>query len=117
MPRPDGVIRLATHLEQDGEAMVRHACRLGLEGIVSKRKDMPYRAGRGSHWLKTKCTQRQEFVIAGYVPSSTSRKAVGSLVMGVYDDGSLVHVGRVGTGFTEALASSLWARSRADQAA
>jgi bifunctional non-homologous end joining protein LigD len=88
--------------------MVRHACRLGLEGIVSKRKDKPYAGGRGPHWLKIKCTQRQEFVIAGYVPSSTSSKAVGSLVLGVHEGGTLVHVGRVGTGFTAALAQSLW---------
>jgi bifunctional non-homologous end joining protein LigD len=103
-----GTIRYSEHLEQDGEGMFRHACRLGLEGIISKRRDLPYRAGRGSHWLKIKCTQRQELVITGYVPSSTSRKAVGSLVMGVYEAGRLVYVGRVGTGFTEALAGSLW---------
>ena len=77
----------SAHLESDGEAMFRHACRLGLEGIISKRKDRPYIGGRGTHWLKTKCTQRQEFVIAGYVPSTTSGKAVGSLVMGVYEGG------------------------------
>jgi bifunctional non-homologous end joining protein LigD len=76
--------------------------------IGVKRADKPYIAGRGPHWLKTKCTQRQEFVIAGYVPSTTSTKAVGSLVLGVYAKGDLVHVGRVGTGFTESLARSLW---------
>ena len=104
----DGKVRLSAHIERSGEAMVRHACRLGLEGIVSKRKDKPYVAGRGTHWLKTKCTQRQEFVIAGYVPATTSSKAVGSLVMGLYEDGELVHVDRVGTGFTAALSQSLW---------
>jgi bifunctional non-homologous end joining protein LigD len=55
-----GHLRFSQHLERDGEGMVRHACRLGLEGVVSKRKDLPYRAGRGPHWLKIKCTQRQE---------------------------------------------------------
>jgi bifunctional non-homologous end joining protein LigD len=105
----DGPIRFSSHIERNGEAMVRHACRLGLEGIVSKQKDKPYFAGRGTHWQKTKCTQRQEFVIVGYVPSTTSRKAVGSLVMAVHDGGELAHVGRVGTGFTEALSTSLWA--------
>ena len=58
-------------------------------------------------WFKTKCTERQEFVIAGYVPSTTSGKMVGSLVMAVYDKGRLVHVGRVGTGFKDAVARSL----------
>jgi bifunctional non-homologous end joining protein LigD len=105
----DETVRFSAHIERDGEAMVRHACRLGLEGIVSKRRDKPYAAGRGTYWLKTKCSQRQEFVIAGYVPSTISSKAVGSLVLGVYEGGRLVHVGRVGTGFTGALAASLWA--------
>jgi bifunctional non-homologous end joining protein LigD len=113
----EAVVRFSAHMERNGEAMVRHACRLGLEGIVSKRKDKPYIGGRGPHWLKTKCTQRQEFVIAGYVPSTTSTKSVGSLVMGLHENGALVHVGRVGTGFTEVLAHSLWreldARKRA----
>jgi bifunctional non-homologous end joining protein LigD len=104
----DAIVRFSAHIDRSGDAMIRHACRLGLEGIVSKRKDKPYVGGRGPHWLKTKCTQRQEFVIAGYVPSSTSSKAVGSLVMAVYDKGTFVHVGRVGTGFTAALASGLW---------
>jgi bifunctional non-homologous end joining protein LigD len=104
----DAVVRFSAHIERNGEAMLRHACRLGLEGIVSKRKDKPYVSGRGPHWLKVKCTQRQEFVIAGYVPSTTSSKAVGSLVMGLYEGADLVHVGRVGTGFTEALSRSLW---------
>ena len=105
----DARVRFSAHVERDGDVMVRHACRLGLEGIVSKRKDKPYGAGRGTHWLKTKCSQRQEFVIAGYVPSTTSSKAIGSLVLGVHEGRRLVHVGRVGTGFTGALAASLWA--------
>ena len=84
--------------------MLRHACRLGLEGIVSKRATCPTARAAATHWLKAKCTERQEFVIAGYVPSTTSRKAVGSLVLGVLRGGKLVHVGRVGTGFTEAMA-------------
>ena len=86
---------------------LQKACRLGLEGILSKRKDQPYRSGRVKDWFKTKCTERQEFVIAGYVPSTTSSKMVGSLVMAVYDAGKLVHVGRVGTGFKDAVARSL----------
>ena len=103
-----GILRYSSHLEGDGETMIRHACRLGLEGIISKHRDRPYLAGRGMHWQKTKCTQRQEFVIAGYVPSSVSPKAIGSLVLGVYEDKRLVHVGRVGTGFSATLARDLW---------
>jgi bifunctional non-homologous end joining protein LigD len=105
---PGGAIRFSDHLEEDGTTLVRHACRMGLEGIISKRADQPYRSGRGNDWVKSKCTQRQELVIAGYLPSSTSRKAVGSLVMGLYDAGQLLHVGRVGTGFTAETAASLY---------
>ncbi|HYF56120.1 MAG TPA: DNA ligase D [Salinarimonas sp.] len=104
-----GVIRLSEHLEEDGEAMIRHACRLGLEGIVSKRAGNRYSSGRVDDWRKTKCVQRQEFVVAGFAPSSTSRKAIGSLVLGAHRAGRLVHVGRVGTGFTGATAAALWA--------
>ncbi|WP_322098863.1 DNA ligase D [Microvirga roseola] len=104
-----GALRYSAHIEKNGDAMVRHACRLGLEGIVSKRRDRPHIGGRGAHWQKTKCSERQEFVIAGYVPSSTSQKAVGSLVLGVHEKGRLVHVGRVGTGFSAAVARDLWA--------
>ena len=102
-----GPIRYSEHIERDGEAMLRNACRLGLEGIISKRKDQPYRSGRAKDWFKTKCTERQELVIAGYVPSTTSAKMVGSLVMGVHEGGKFVHVGRVGTGFTDPVARSL----------
>jgi len=103
-----GAIRYSDHIETDGSTMVRHACRLGLEGIISKRRDLPYRSGRRGDWLKTKCTARQEFVIAGYVPSTTVAKAVGALVLGVNEGGRLVHVGKVGTGYTEATARRLW---------
>ncbi|MPR10459.1 DNA ligase D [Microvirga tunisiensis] len=103
-----GVIRFSDHLEEDGATLVRHACRMGLEGIISKRADQPYRSGRGDDWVKSKCTQRQELVIAGYLPSSAIKKAVGSLVLGVYDAGKLIPVGRVGTGFTAEVAGSLY---------
>lgn len=103
-----GTIRFSDHLEEDGATLVRHACRMGLEGIISKRADQPYRSGRGDDWVKSKCTQRQELVIAGYLPSSASKKAVGSLVMGVYEAGKLVPVGRVGTGFTSEVAGALY---------
>lgn len=107
LAEPDGVIYVTEHLEEDGDAMVRHACRLGLEGIVSKRMDAPYRSGRGKSWLKTKCTARQELVIAGYVPSSVLKSSIGALVMGAPRDGALVHLGRVGTGFTQTVARAL----------
>ena len=102
-----GNLRFSEHLEQDGASMLDHACRLGLEGIISKRKGDPYRSGRGEHWLKSKCVKRQEFVLLGYVASTAAKGAVGSLVLGYYDAGKLVYAGRVGTGFSGAEARSL----------
>lgn len=78
--------------------------------MISKRADAPYRSGRGRDWIKSKCTQRQEFVIAGYVPSKTSRNQLGSLVMGYHEGGQLQPAGRVGTGFTRKSAAALKAR-------
>ena len=103
-------IRYSEHFEGDGALIRDHACRLGLEGIVSKLHNAPYRSGRGKSWVKSKCSQNQEFVIAGYVPSTTSRRAIGSLVMGVYNGKNLEHVGRVGTGYSASVAEDLYRR-------
>ena len=105
-----GLIRFSASFEQDGDLILRHACRLSLEGVVSKLRDGPYRSGRGKDWIKSKCSERQEFVVGGYVPSTTSRRAVGSLIMGYYDGKSLVHAGRVGTGYTAKVAEDLFQR-------
>lgn len=105
-----GTIRYSAHFEADGPTVLEHASRLGLEGIVSKASDAPYREGRSKSWLKSKGSLRQEFVIGGYVPSSTSRKAIGALSLGVYEDGKLRHVGRVGTGFSHKVSEQLFAR-------
>lgn len=103
-----GILRYSGHFDESGALVLRHACRLSLEGVVSKARDAPYRAGRGKAWVKSKCSDRQEFIIAGYVPSTTARNAIGSLVLGVYDGDKLRHVGRVGTGFTVAVADGLF---------
>ena len=104
------VLRYSEHFEEDGELVLRHACRLSLEGVVSKDRSAAYRSGRGKAWIKSKCSERQEFVVAGYVPSSTARQAIGSLVLGYHEDGKLVHAGRVGTGFTHQAAADLFKR-------
>jgi bifunctional non-homologous end joining protein LigD len=101
-------IHYSEHLLSDGQAMYRQARAMGLEGIVSKRRDCPYRSGRSEDWLKVKSAHRQEFVIAGYAPHSNSSGAVGSLILGEYRDGKLTHVGRAGTGYTAATARQLW---------
>jgi bifunctional non-homologous end joining protein LigD len=87
-----------------------HACRLGLEGIVSKLKTAPYRSGRSKSWLKTKCVDRHELVIIGFVPSATERKVVGSLVVAYHVKDKLVYAGRVGSGFSYKVADDLWQR-------
>jgi bifunctional non-homologous end joining protein LigD len=103
-----GLVRYSEHFDDRGALVLQHACRLSLEGIVSKRVDAPYRPGRSRDWLKSKCSARQEFVISGYVPSTAASNAIGSLVMGVYDGGELQHVGRVGTGYSANLARDLF---------
>ena len=75
-----GAIRYSSHFVEDGKLVLQRACALGLEGIVSKASQSVYVSGRGKSWVKSKCSAQQEFVIAGYVPSSTGRKAIGSLV-------------------------------------
>ena len=105
-----GQIRFSEHLVEDGAVMARHACRLGLEGIIAKRADAAYRSGRSDTWRKIKCTSSLEFVIAGYMPSTAAPRAVGSLILGVYEGDTLVHVGRCGTGFTNTVARDLWTK-------
>jgi bifunctional non-homologous end joining protein LigD len=100
-------LRFSEHTQEDGVVMLKHACRMGLEGIISKRKDLPYRSGRGEHWLKIKCVQAQELVILGHVPSTAGADLVGSLVLGYYEGGKLIYAGRVGTGWSHKLSRSL----------
>ncbi|RJR38349.1 MAG: DNA ligase D [Desulfobacteraceae bacterium] len=91
------------HIEGRGRTVYDHACRLGMEGIVSKRQDSRYEQRRSANWLKTKCVQRQEFVIGGYSEPGGSRVGFGALLVGFYNDsGELIYAGRVGTGFNEA---------------
>ena len=82
--------------------LVRSACKLGLEGIIGKRKDSPYSSRRSPQWIKLKCSQRQEFVIGGWTEPAGSRTGFGALLIGVHDaDGKLSYAGKVGTGFNE----------------
>lgn len=105
-----GPLRYSEHFVESGQTMLSHACRMGLEGIISKRTDAPYRSGRGRDWLKSKCTNRDEFVIAGYVPSRASQNQLGSLVVGYHEGGELRPAGHVGTGYTRKSAAMLKSR-------
>jgi len=95
-----GVIRYSEHISGNGDEFFKHACEYGIEGIVSKLANSHYESTRNRNWLKVKCAKQQEFVIAGYTPSSKSLPGFGSLVLGVYEKGKLIYAGRVGTGFT-----------------
>ncbi len=98
-----GPIRPGDHVEGDGEGFFRQACEYGLEGIVCKRTDLPYRAGRTKDWLKVKCMKRQELVVVGFTDPEKSRVGFGALLLAVNDDkGELVFAGKVGAGFTDA---------------
>lgn len=104
------IVRYSDHIIGGGETVYREACRLNLEGMISKRRTSSYRAGRGRDWLKVKCLQRQEFVVGGFTDPSGSRTAFGSLLLGVYEGERLIYTGRVGTGFNERLLKSLAAK-------
>ena len=108
-----GALRLSESLTEPGPVLLRHACKMGLEGIISKLADAPYRSGRGHDWVKAKCSDRQEFVVAGFAPSTADAHAVGALVLGVYDHGKLRYAGRTGTGFTHDSARALYRRLKA----
>jgi bifunctional non-homologous end joining protein LigD len=99
------LIRYVDHFETAGDAVLQSACRMNLEGIISKRLDSPYRAGRIGDWTKSKCRAGQEVVIGGWTQTGS---AFRSLLVGVNRGGHLVHVGRVGTGFGGDKVAKLW---------
>ncbi|WP_119303760.1 DNA ligase D [Dongia deserti] len=104
--KPNGVMAYSEHHEADGDAFFEAARSMSLEGVISKRKDSPYRSGRGRDWLKSKCVDRDEFVIGGYTPSRAGR-GLGSLLVGHYEGKRLVYDGRAGTGFNAKESMSL----------
>ena len=92
----------ADYVEGSGPEFYAQACAHGLEGIMSKRADAPYRSGRGKDWLKFKCKRGDEFVIGGYSRSDVKGKTFSSLLLGTFEDGKLHYSGKVGTGFDSA---------------
>jgi bifunctional non-homologous end joining protein LigD len=121
-----GRMSAVTHVRGQGPAVLESARRLGLEGIVSKRLDQPWRPGRGTGWLKIKCKRRQEFVVAGFTARNartatatamaTGQVPVGALLCGYYDpSGRLWCAGRVGSGFTDRALELLGVELRALQ--
>jgi bifunctional non-homologous end joining protein LigD len=105
-----GVIRYGDHVEARGEAFYEAAAEQRLEGILAKRADSRYVGGRTRDWLKLKCHLRQELVVGGWTDPQGTRGWFGALHLGVYEDGILVYVGKVGTGFDAAALRRLWDR-------
>jgi bifunctional non-homologous end joining protein LigD len=100
-----GAIMLSEEFQGDGADLLQASCDHGLEGIVAKRLDMPYRSGAGGDWIKVKCVQRESFFIIGYEGNGLRR--ISRLLLGAYQGDTVVHVGSVGTGFTDREASEL----------
>ncbi len=102
-----GVIRLSEEVDADGDALLRSACEHGLEGIIAKDRNSPYRSGRGGEWVKIKCILSESFAIVGYEQSMSARAGIGALLLAARHAGKLVYVGSVGTGFKEAATQQL----------
>ena len=97
-----GPIKYLSHFERDGEALYEQVVKLGLEGIVAKKADSTYRAGRSPNWLKIRADRADDFVVVGFTRPKGSRSGFGALDLGAYENGKLVYTGRAGSGFTAA---------------
>jgi bifunctional non-homologous end joining protein LigD len=107
-------VRFSAEFGDDPDQLVEAACKLGLEGVIGKRRDARYVSRRSPDWIKLKCGQRQEFVIGGYTDPQGSRTGIGSLLLGFHDkDGVLRYAGNVGTGFNEATLRELTKKLKA----
>lgn len=108
--RLTGALRRTSTRTGDAEQLRSQACEEGWEGLIAKRADAPYRAGRSREWLKLKCILEQEFVVAGFTDPKGGRKGFGALMIGYYEAGELRFAGEVGTGFNERTLNDLAAR-------
>jgi bifunctional non-homologous end joining protein LigD len=115
---PSEDLKNVDHIRGQGDRVFRSACRLGLEGIVSKLADSRYEKRRSKSWLKVKCSLRQEFVIGGFTAPGGSRTGFGALLLGYYNpQGDFIYAGKAGTGFTEQTLEILSNRLRELEAA
>jgi bifunctional non-homologous end joining protein LigD len=106
-----GTVRLSEAIERTGRAFFRAAEKNGLEGVVAKDMNSPYRSGaRTREWLKIKVQKGQEAVVCGFTRPRASRKYFGALILGAYRKGRLIYIGHVGTGFTERTLKELHAK-------
>jgi bifunctional non-homologous end joining protein LigD len=106
-------ILYAEHLEGEGADIYQRACAMGLEGIVSKQQDTPYRSGRTESWIKVKCGKRETFPIVAFVEKLGAKpRKIASLYVGRHEGDRLLYAGKVRSGYTEAVARDL--RERLD---
>jgi bifunctional non-homologous end joining protein LigD len=115
-PKPTakaGRIRYAEHIVGDGDKLLEHATKIGLEGIISKRRDLRYFPGRHDSWRKSKVRRHGAFVIGGVTDPQDSRQGISALLVGYYEGARLAYAGRVGTGFSHAFALELRERLNA----
>ena len=110
--RPSSALQHSEAWHDDSQQRFDAACRSGWEGLIAKRADAPYVAGRSKDWLKLKCVWEQEFVIGGYTDPTGSRTDFGALLVGYYEQDSLRYAGKVGTGYTVQTLSDLGSRLR-----
>jgi bifunctional non-homologous end joining protein LigD len=102
-----GPLRVLEHIEREGEAFLQQVGAIGLEGIIAKKADAPYRGGRFGQWLKIKAEATGDFVIVGFTAPKGTRGHLGALQLADYVNGELVYAGRVGTGFTDEMLREL----------
>jgi bifunctional non-homologous end joining protein LigD len=109
--RSSETVRFSATFDVPASEIIVSACRMGLEGVIGKRKDSSYVSRRSPNWIKLKCSQRQEFVIGGYTDPQGTRIGIGSLLLGYYDEEQkLRYAGNVGTGFSDKTLLDLKAR-------
>jgi bifunctional non-homologous end joining protein LigD len=114
LPRA-GPVRFLDHIDEQGQAFYAEVSRLGLEGLIAKRKDAPYRAGRSPHWLKLRTERVDDFVVVGFTEPQGGRAGFGALHLAALEGGALVYCGRAGSGFTEEQLVTLRAVLEADR--
>jgi bifunctional non-homologous end joining protein LigD len=103
-------LKMGEHTRGSGKELFAQACKMGLEGIIAKRADRPYRAGRSADWVKVKCQKRQEMVIVGSTLPKGARTGIGALLLAVREGKTYRYAGKVGTGFTHASLDDLTKR-------
>jgi bifunctional non-homologous end joining protein LigD len=109
---PSENLRISEAWHADSQRRYDDACRSGWEGLIAKRADAPYAAGRSRDWLKLKCVLEQELVVGGYTEPTGSRTDFGALLVGYYEGDDLRYAGKVGTGYTAARLAELGAMLR-----